>query len=143
MTNEIDSAKRRPIGVWLVSIFYVLSAGLTLLAFLLIFGDVITVTPDQETYFASLSAVDWLLSLAIAVVGVSAALFLFLLRRVAIILFSLELTLNIASIAFALLRTNWIEAVGASGLVGAIVGLLIPVAVILYSLTLARRGVLS
>jgi hypothetical protein len=150
MTNELESSKRRPLGVWVVSAFYVLSGGWTLFSFALIFGGAITVTPAQEEYFASLSAVDWFFSfwffsLAFGVIGISAAVCLFLLRRVAVGLFSVALALNLAFIAVHVFTAvhvrgnNWTEALGGAGLVSA----LILVAVILYARRLAKRGVLS
>ncbi|MDA0238266.1 MAG: hypothetical protein O3B03_07110 [Proteobacteria bacterium] len=131
---------RRPIGVWLVSAFYLLSAGWTLLSFALIFGGAIKITAAQEAYFASLSGVDWFFSLAIGVVGFSAAVCLFLLRRVALALFPIALALNLAFTAVHVMRTNWAEALGGAGLVGALFGWLILVAVIVYTRRLAKRG---
>ena len=143
MTSEGQGSKRRPIGVWVVSAFYVLSAGWTLLSFALIFGGVIKMTAAQEAYFASLTGVDWFFSLAIGVIGFTAAVFLFLLRRIAAVLFSVALALNLAFTAFQTMRTNWITAIGPAGLVGALLGWLILVAVIVYARRLTKRGVLS
>lgn len=143
MKNEEKNSRRRPIGVWVVSAFYVLSAGWTLLSFALIFGGAIKITAAQEAYFASLTGVDWFFSLAIGVIGFSAAVCLFLLRRVAVALFSVALALNLVFTAFHVMRTNWTEALGGAGLLGALFGWLILVAVIVYARRLAKRGVLS
>lgn len=143
MTDELQSARRRPIGVWVVSSFYVLSAGWTLLSFALIFGGAIKITAAQQEYFASLTGVDWFFSLAIGIIGFSAAIFLFLLRRIAVALFSVALALNLALTTVHVVRTNWSEALGGAGLVGAVFGWLILVAVIVYARRLAKNGVLS
>ena len=143
MTNGKQSSKRRPIGVWVVSAFYLLSAGWTLLSFALIFSHVIRLKAAQEAYFASLTGVDWFFSLAIGGIGFSAAICLFLLRRVAFVLFSWALILNVASTAWQMMRTNWMKAIGPAGLVGALVGLLILFAVVLYARGLAKKGTLS
>lgn len=143
MTNEAKSAKRRPFGVWVVSAFYVLSTGWTLLSFALIFDGTIKISPAQEAYFASLTGLDWFFSLAIGAIGFSAAVCLFLLRRVAVALFSAALVLNLAFTALHVMRTSWSEAIGGAGLVGALIGWLILVAVILYARRLAKQGVLS
>lgn len=143
MMNEAENPKRRPLGVWVVSMFYILSAGWTLLSFALIFSGSIKVTPAQETYFASLTAVDWFFSLTIGVVGISAAVCLFLLRRVAVTLFSVALALNLTFSAVHIMRTNWTGVLGGDELVGALFGLIIMVAVILYARRLAIRGLLS
>lgn len=143
MTNVEQSPRRRPVGVWLVSGFYVLSAGWTLLSFALIFSGAIKINAAQEAYFASLTGVDWLFTLAIGVIGFSAAVSLFLLRRVAVVLFSVALVLNLAFTVFQTMRTNWIEAIGGAGLVGALFGWLILFAVIAYAHGLTKKGVLS
>lgn len=143
MTNKFESPKRRPLGVWLVFAFYVLAVIWTLLSFTLIFGGAITVAPEQKAYFESLTAFDWILSLAIGVIGVSAAVCLFLLRRVAIVLLSVALALNVAAIAVGIFWSNWAESLSSAGLVGALLGLVIDVAVILYAHRLAMREVLS
>jgi hypothetical protein len=66
-----------------------------------------------------------------------------MLRRVAVALFSVTLALNLTVTAFHATRTNWTEALGGAGQVGALFGLLILVAVILYARRLAKRAVLS
>ena len=68
---------------------------------------------------------------------------MFLLRRVAVVLFSVALALNIGVTTFHLMQRNLAEAIGGSGLVGMLFGLLTVVAVILYARGLEKRGVLS
>jgi hypothetical protein len=143
MTNGIQQSSRRPIGVWIISAFYLLSAGWTLLSFALILSGAIKISPVQEVYFASLTSVDWFLSLSIGVIGVAGAISLFLLRRLAVVLFSLALALNLTFTMFQTMRTSWTEALGGSGLFGVLLGWLILVAVILYTLRLSKKGVLS
>ena len=142
MTSKIESSRHRPLGIWLICGFYLLSVGWTIFAFVLVFGEEIPLTASQKAYFESLSLFDWLFSLAIGATGISAAVCLFLLRRLAISLFTIHLGLSIGSTAFAIWRTNFAEAVGGAGLVGAVVGLLIPIAIIVYAQKLAKRGVL-
>ena len=143
MKDTKESPKRPPIGVWVVSAFYALSAGWTLLSHALIFGGVIKVNAAQEAYFASLTGMDWFFSLAIAVIGFSGAVSLFQLRRIAVLLFSVALGLNLAFTAFQAMRTNWIEALGGAGLVGALIGWLVLLVVIMYARGLVKKGLLS
>jgi hypothetical protein len=129
--------------VWVVSAYYVLSAGWTLLSVALIFGGAIKITAAQKAYFASLTGIDWFFSSAIGLIGFIAAVCLFLLRRIAVVLASVALALNLAFTAFQTMRTNWITAIGSAGLVGALLGWLILVAVIVYARHLTKRGVLA
>ena len=114
-----------------------------MLSVVLIFGGAIEITAAQEAYFASLTGFDWFFTLAIGIIVLSAAICLFLLRRVAVGLFSVALALNLAFTAFHAMRTNWTEALGGAGLVGVLFAWLILVAVIVYARRLANSGVLS
>jgi hypothetical protein len=143
MTNGAQQSSRRPVGVWVISVFYLLSAGWTLLSFALIFSGAIKVNVAQEAYFASLTSVDWFFSLSIGVIGLAGAISLFLLRRLAVVLFSVALVLNLAQTAYLTMRTNWIDALPQGSLFGVFLGWLILVAVILYARSLTKRGVLS
>jgi hypothetical protein len=143
MTNRAQQLRRRPFGVWLIAAFYVLSAGWTLLSFALIFSGAIKINAVQEAYFASLTNIDWFFSLSIGVIGIAGAISVFLLRRLAVVLFSVALLLNFAVTAYQMARTNWTEALPSGGLFGALLGWLILVAVILYTRSLSKRGVLS
>lgn len=142
MTAEIQPRTRRPVGVWIIFIFYLLSAGWTLLSFALIFAGAINLNEAQRTYFASLSNIDWFLTLLIGVVGIAAAVSLFLLRRIAILLFSTALALNILLTAVQSFQTNWAEALGGPGLVGVLIGWVILVVILFYARGLAKKGVL-
>lgn len=135
--------KKRPVGVWIISIFYLLSAGWTLLSFLLIFSGAIAINEAQRSYFASLGTFDWITTILIAVLGLSAAVSLFLLRKISVLLFGIALGVNIALTLFQTLRTNWVEAIGGPGLVGTIIGWVILVVVFLYARNLAKKQALS
>ena len=95
MTTETQPRTKRPAGIWIVSVLYLLSAGWTFLSFVLIFGGVVDLNEAQRVYFASLGTLDWLLTLLIGAVGIVAAIALFLLRRIAVPLFATTLALNV------------------------------------------------
>jgi len=143
MTNAAQQSSRRPVWVWVISAFYLLSAGWTLLSFALIFSGTIKINAAKDVYFASLTSVDWFFSLSIGVIGFAGAISLFLLRRLAAVLFSVAFVLNLTLTAFQTMRTNWAEALGGSGLFAVLFGWVILVAVILYAHRLTKRGVLS
>jgi hypothetical protein len=156
VTKEEKSPKRRPIGVWVISAFYLLSLGVSSTRAARFLSGA-KISPVQEATFALLTGVDWFFFWASTVLMLSAVVCLFLLRRITIALFSVVLALNVASTIILLMRTNWAElldidadvATGSLLLMGGIVlwGLLfsffILVAVIVYSRSLAKRGVLT
>ena len=143
MTNQGENTKRRPAGVWVIAAFYILSAGWTLLSFALVFSGVVSLEAEEQTYLGSLDIVDWFFTLAGAVLNLGGAVFLFRLRRTAVILFEVSLVLGIGSAVLQALRTNWLEVTSVPSLFGSLLGWLILVAIILYAHGLSKRGVLS
>lgn len=135
--------KRRPRGVWLIVVYYVLSAGWTLLSFALIASGALDLDPAQRAYFASLNRFDWFLTLTIAVLMLTASVLLFRLRREALSFFAAGFAVNLALTAIQVVRTSLVEAVGLAGMLGMLLAFLILAAVILYVRGLARRGVLT
>jgi hypothetical protein len=95
-------------------------------------GGVLCLSDERRLVFA----------LSIGIIGLTGAIALFLLRRLAVVLFSLALALNLLLTAFQTMRTNWTEALGGSGLFGVLLGWGILVVVILYTRGLAKKGVL-
>ena len=158
MTKEEKSPKHRPIGVWVISAFYLLSMGISS-ARAARFLSGAKISPVQEATFALLTGVDWFFFWASAVLMLSAVVCLFLLRRITVALFSVVLAINLASMVILLMRTNWAELldiyadvatsslslllVGGIALSGLLFSFFIQVAVIVYSRSLAKRGVLT
>jgi len=139
----VQQPRRRPLGVWLISVFYLLSSCWVLLSFALISSGAIKFNPVEEAYFASLTNVDWFIALSSSVIVLAGVISLFLLRRLAVVLFSVYFLLNLAVAGYQTIWTNWIEALPRGNLVGVLLGWLILVTVILYTRSLAKRGVLS
>jgi len=64
-TIEIEPAlRKRPKLVWIISIFYILSAGWTVLSFALIHSGAIPINEAQKAYFDSQNIFDNILTLA-------------------------------------------------------------------------------
>lgn len=133
---------RRPKLIWVISGLYVLSAGWTVLSFFLVYGGLVPQTEAESNYFANLTALDHFTTVALGLLTMAAAIFLFLLRRVAVTLFALALTFNILFSLVHALRTSWVEALGSAGLVGAFAAWLIMGAIYLYARRQAQSGVL-
>ena len=135
--------RRRPGWVWAITIFVLLSAGYTLLSFLLIYGDVVPLTDVQQEYFDSLRAVDFLYSLGLALLNLVATVYLFLLRRQALPIYIAAFVLNVVITCFHLFTRNWLEVTGAAGVIGMMFGWGISIGIIAYTQSLVKRGVLQ
>ena len=136
------AATKRPPWVWVITIFYVFSVGFTLLSFVLVLSGALPLTPAQEAYFASLGPFDYITSLGLGLVTLTATVLLFLLRRAAVPLFAASFLLNLGFTVVHAVTTNWAQALGGSGLVGTLIGWGILGAVALYSRHLRQIGVL-
>ncbi len=134
--------KKRPIWVWVISIFYLLSAGYTLLSFYLIHTGAIPLKPVQQAYFDNLSTLDYTITILIGAANFLGAIALFLLRKQAFYLFLSALCAGMLLTILHSIGKGWIAAVGGPGLIGMLLGWGIAVAVIAYSRRLINRGLL-
>ena len=136
---------RRPIGVWVISGFYLLSVGWTLLSMALVLGGAIELNEAQRTYFESLTALDWGWSISIGLLGGAASVALLLLRRVAVRLFGIVFVLNIGQHLYQLLWRSYTSVARATpgAPAGMIIGLVILLVIVRYAWNLERKGILT
>ena len=135
--------KKRPIWIWVISIFYFLSAGYTLLSFYLIYTGTITLTPAMQAYFDSLSTFDYSITILTGTANFFGAITLFLLRKQAFYLFSGALCAGILLTISHTICKGWATAIGGSGLIGMLISWGIALAVITYSKKLIKRGLIT
>jgi len=144
--TSVDAAparQKRPIWVWLISIFFFVSAGRTLLSFFLIFSGIIPIDALPKAYFERLTAIDYAATIIIEASSFIGAIALFLLRRFAVAVFATALALTFAIIIWQPVTKGWIEAMTGPGLVGVLVGYaLLLILVCAYAWHLNRKGVL-
>jgi hypothetical protein len=143
-TVDIEPAlRKKPKLVWVISIFYILSAGYTILSFVLISTGAIQVNEAQKAYFDSQSIFDDTLTLTMGSLNVLGAIFLLLLMRYAYHCFLTAFSLGIVMYVYHIIFKNWLGAIGGPGLVGAVIGWLISIAIILYSKKLIKKEILK
>lgn len=143
MADDNLQKKKRPRWVWAISIFLFLSAGWTLLSFYLIGTGTIPLNAAQEAYFSSLAGLDYGLTILLGLANLFGAIALFLLRKVAFYLFVTAFGTNLLLTAWHTVTKGWVAAIGGAGLVGAIIGWGLIIAVCIYSWKLIQRGVLT
>jgi len=142
-TIEVEPVlRKRPKLVWIISIFYILSAGWTVLSFALIYSGSIPINEAQKAYFASQNIFDIILTLTMGSLNFLGAILLFLLRRHSFHCFLTAFSLGIIMTAYHIMFKNWLDAIGGPGLVGALIGWIISVAIILYSNKLIKNEIL-
>ena len=136
------SRLKRPLGVWLICVFYVLSIASTLISLAAVLTGTAELTPAQQRYFASLGPVDYLGNVLILAISGWAIFELFELRKAAVRALIIVLIMNLGLTAFHLLATNWVEAVGSSGIYRVVVSWAVLAVVLVYAWMLQREGVL-
>ena len=141
--NIEPTSGKRPKLVWIISLFYILSAGWTILSFALIFSGTISLNEAQKAYFDSQNIFDNILTLTMGTLNVSGAILLFLLRRYAFHCFVTAFALGILMIAYHIVFKNWLDAIGGPGLVGTVIGWFISITIILYSNKLIKKEILK
>lgn len=138
----MQSQRKRPGWVWVISIVFFFSAAWTLLSFYLIHTGAVPLNPQQRAHFDSLGAFDYAITVLLGATNLAGAVCLFLLRKTALYLFGTALIANTLLTAWQTLSTTWAQAIGSSGLSGAFISWALLVAVFLYTWRLSRRGVL-
>jgi FtsH-binding integral membrane protein len=134
---------KRPALVWVISIFYFLSAGWTILSFLLILSGAFPMNEAQKEYFQSQSPVDYGSTFLIGTANLVGAVLLLLLKKPAFHLFATAFAVGLVLTGYQIFTKNWLGAIGGPGLIGAIIGWGISIAVIVYAKRLIDRGVLK
>ena len=135
--------RRRPALIWVVFLWYVFSAGYTLLSFALIFAGRVELSAEASRYLSSLSPLDYTVTILALLLNVGGAVALLMVRKVAPYLFSAALLLNIVSVALHALTKGLVAALGAGGPIGLILGYGISVLVCIYAWRLHLRGTLT
>jgi hypothetical protein len=143
MSSNDQDKKKRPVLVWIISIYFIFSLLFTLLSFIIIFSGIIPLQPAQKAYFENLTIFDHTYTILIMLANLIGAITLFLLRKFAFYFFTFALLLNILSTIYNILSKGWVEAIGGVGLIGSIIGLGIIVAICFYSWLLCRKGILT
>jgi len=136
-------SRRRPAGVWVISLFYWISAVWTVVGLVLVLSGRVPLPEAQKAYYASLSPLDYGFSLLQCVLTLAGAVMLFLLKRRAYGLLVAAFVLGLAQVAYQIVAKHWLSAIGGPGLIGALFGWGVGLAIILYARRLVARGILA
>lgn len=134
---------KRPGWVWVISIFYFISAVWTLLSIYLIYYGEIPLEAEQKQYFDSLTTLDLATSIGLGGLNFLGAVSLFMLKKVSYYFFGITLFASIVFTLWHALTTGWLAALGGSGITGAVLGFVLAITVFLYVKRLKERGILS
>jgi hypothetical protein len=144
MATNGRNAFGRPIGVWLISLFSLLIMGLTLRVYTELVTGALSLTETQHAreYFARLSVFEYLTLFGGYIAAVAGTVALLMLRNVSVVLFSVQLSLSLASAANHEWRTNPLAEIPETTTFEMVIGWLLLLVVILYARRLSKEGVL-
>lgn len=126
--------KRRPILVWIITLFFFLANGFLLASLLIVSFHLVKLNPNQSAALASFSTWDWIFSAGYFVTGSAGMLAFFRLRRTAVPLLLLALGITLAAAAYRSVRAHGLDfSPGA---------LIFQMATITYAIWLSRRKIL-
>ena len=140
---RVESKAKRPVLVWVISIYYLISAGFTILSIVLIYSGLIPVDGVQKEYFDGLTLFDHISTVLIGSLNLLGAVFLFILRKHAFHLFLAGFVAGLIATAYHILAKNWIETIGTAGFIGAAIGWGISISIIFYTKRLSNRKILN
>jgi hypothetical protein len=139
----IEAPLKRPLWVWLISIFFFISVCWTMLSFYLINFDFITVPIETKQYINSLTFKDYFITITIGLINLIAAIYLILLNKIAFFLFCSSLIINILFTSLQAINKGFLKTLSSGGLIGAIIGYLILIGVCLYARKLIKSNILT
>ena len=136
-----STAVKRPVLVWVIFLFYLAATLSTFAGLFLIYSGRVAMNSVQQAYFAHLSILDHLATVLLVSINLVGAVMLFRLRRTAVTLFAAALALNLILTLRAMLSSRQLDVFQQSA-AGVLTGLIIALAVLLYSIRLLRRAIL-
>jgi hypothetical protein len=141
---EAPTTPKRPMLVWVVSIYYFLSGTIGSISLALIpfmSSGRLPVTEAQQHYFESMGYLDYSASIIMLLGQLIGGVLLFMLKRSAFYVLMSIFALSLLRWGYALIVKNWISAAGGIP-VATTVGWALMIAMILYVRHLFQKGVL-
>lgn len=135
-------SKKRPILVWVIVVFYGLSAVWTLLSFSLLASGRVNIPPAEAAYFSSLTPFDYALTVLSGVSGVIGVIMLFQLKSATLPIFLVTLAINGTYSLWTLLMNPAFRAIRPETHTGMVMGFTILCLINFYVYRLKKRGLL-
>lgn len=135
--------RRRPVLVWVVFLWYLVTSGYTLVSFWMIYSGFLPVSPEVAAYLSTQSALDHAGTVVLLLLNLAGAVALVMLRKVAFPLCATALTLSLLLTIKGALSKGFVAALGGAGAVGLVVGCGIGIAVCIYAWRLRTGRVLA
>lgn len=143
MTAQSTPRRKRPILVWVIFLFYLVSCVQVIVELFFVTAGGVEMAPAQQAYLAKFSVMDRVIGYVNAGVTLIGVTLLFSMRRIAVNVLALAFALNLFSTAVVWFKTDPASVTAPAGLVTQAVGILLFGAVVYYAWRLDKRGRLT
>ena len=141
--NVEEKGKRKRTGeIWGFALFFCFSTIWSALPLVLIKAGIWSLPPAQKVYMDSLSAMDFAVTLLIALANLGGAVTLFFLRKIAFHFFAAALAANVLLTAWKIATNGWEQTVGSAGIGSTLIGWAMLVGVCVYIWRLSKEDLL-
>ena len=143
MHDEPSLTRRRPLLVWIIFLFYLVSSVQVIVGMFFVAAGGVNMAPEQQAYLEQFSVMDRVIGYinpAVTLVGVT---LLFGLRKQAVNVLALAFALNLFSTAVVWIKTDPMAGIAPAGLMAQVFGITLFGAVVFYAWRLGKRGLLG
>ena len=133
---------KTPVLVWIISIYFLFGVFGTIVSLVIMNSGFLPLPPAQKQYFESLTWFDHTMSVVISGINAVGAILFIQLRRSAYYLFLTAFIVSLVFIGYQIVAKNWLNAIGAPGIPGIVVGWMLILAILFYARHLVKTRVL-
>jgi hypothetical protein len=143
MADETARTQKRPILVWVIFLFYLMTSILQVMIMFFVTAGGVDMAPEQMAYLARFGVMDRVIGYLNAFVTLVGVTLLFGLRKQAVNVLALAFALNLFSTSVVWIKTDPMALVSPTGLIAQGLGIGIFGLVVYYAWRLSKRGVLG
>jgi hypothetical protein len=143
MEGTTGAKARRPLLVWVISIFYFATIARALLALYFIYSGAVQVSPEQRELLTRVTTLEWAITLIGSAAGLAGAVMLFRLKKAAFPLFLAFLVVGVGLAVWPWFTGAGFEGVSWQVLLSTFISKGILAGACMYIWDLAQDGVLT
>ena len=143
MPDNTRPARKRPLLVWGIFLFYCIVSILGIVQIFFVTAGGVAMTPEQQAFLNQFSVMDRVVGYGNAALTIIGVTLLLGLRRLAVKVLALAFLLNVFSTTVVWIRTDPASVIAPAGLALQAGGMALFGLVVLYAWRLGKRGLLA
>jgi hypothetical protein len=137
-----EHGRRRPVAVWLLSIYFGANSTLGLISLCLVYFGKLELPENNNSYVAGVGPIDLGLSIFVNLSMLVFAVTFFRLRAAAVKVVTALLFANLLALAYGIIGRDILTKLGVSGVAYPVIASAVMLLTLVYSIRLRRRGLL-